>query len=63
MKLSFGKPVADISGQDDLDALMPWERDGKHNIYNRAKLYDEVWSKPVQQVAAQFWCTVSKPEG
>lgn len=27
---------------------------GEHNIYNREKLYEEVWSKPVVQVALQY---------
>lgn len=28
--------------------------DGKQNIYNREKLYEEVWAKPVVDVAAQY---------
>jgi len=28
--------------------------DGKQNIYNRVKLYEEVWAKPVVDVAAQY---------
>lgn len=27
---------------------------GKYNVYNREKLYEEVWSKPVVQVAVQY---------
>ena len=28
--------------------------DGKQNVYNRDKLYEEVWAKPVVEVAAQY---------
>ncbi|WP_366923891.1 hypothetical protein MFMK1_000810 [Metallumcola ferriviriculae] len=28
--------------------------DGKHNIYNREKLYEQVWANPVVDVAAQY---------
>lgn len=28
--------------------------DGKQNVYNREKLYEEVWAKPVVKVAAQY---------
>jgi len=27
---------------------------GKYNIYNREKLYEEVWAKPVVDVAVQY---------
>lgn len=39
---------------DNDDWLMPWQKDGKHNVYERNKLYEEVWTNPVVQVAEQY---------
>ena len=44
-----------LDNDDVEDDYVPyWGVSGKHNTYNREKLYKEVWANPVVKVAAQY---------
>ncbi|MFV0364293.1 MAG: hypothetical protein ACK5LL_14590 [Suipraeoptans sp.] len=45
-----GEPLEDDDAEDEY--IPYWG--GKHNTYNREKLYKEVWANPVVKVAAQY---------
>jgi hypothetical protein len=47
-----GENLDDDDVEDDY--ISYWGMSGKYNIYNREKLYKEVWANPVVKVAAQY---------
>lgn len=47
-----GENIDDDDGEEDYVSY--WGVSGKHNTYNREKLYKEVWANPVVKVAAQY---------
>ncbi|WP_021171164.1 hypothetical protein SOV_34100 [Sporomusa ovata DSM 2662] len=51
-----GDETGENLDDDDVeDDYVPyWGVSGKHNTYNREKLYKEVWANPVVKVAAQY---------
>ena len=47
-----GENLDDDDAEDDY--VPYWGVNSKHNVYNREKLYKEVWTKPVVKVAEQY---------
>lgn len=53
-EVSGKQPVVGVSDTPQDNQLTYRTVDGKRNIYNRGKLYEEVWAKPVVDVAVQY---------
>ena len=47
-------PVAEVQNTPQENRLTYRTANGKYNTYNREKLYEEVWAKPVVDVAVQY---------
>ena len=50
---------SDLNENDPVDSdadewTLAWQKDKKNNVYERNKLYEEVWAKPVVHVAVQY---------
>ena len=53
-KIEKEKQPSDTTSQTQKDRFMHRTVEGKYNTYNRDKLYEEVWTKPVVEVALHY---------
>ena len=53
-EISEEQPVAEVGETLQSNKLTYREVTGERNTYNREKLYEEVWAKPVVEVAVQY---------
>ena len=53
-EVSGNQPVGEVPDTHQDNQFTYRTVDGKRNIYNREKLYEEVWAKPVVEVAVQY---------
>ncbi len=53
-KVTDEQPVDEVLDTPQDNQLSYHTGNGKYNVYNREKLYEELWAKPVIDVAAQY---------